>query len=121
MGRLGCRPVKDCIIEWGDKRESVEEGCHDALPFALKPCLACCCVSIKFILVEFTSPLLIPWMMLLGVITFCTRLFHCPACQDLLYSAMELCMNCEVDLVDLFFDVGYWRKHHKKGEMGSHQ
>ena len=105
--------MKDCIHDAGMKRANCENGISKCLPRPCRPCLACGCIVVKFLILETVIPLIIPWICFFGVCTSLCRLFHCPMFHDCLYSSLECCMETD-DCVGLFQDVLFWKRYEKK-------
>jgi hypothetical protein len=109
--KLGCKPCKNALVKGEEKRNACETKIYDHLPRPIQPLLSCICIDIKWFLISFATPIIIPLVCILGVVTCIIRiLFCCPCGQNTLYSCMEFCAKLE-DCLDLYWDVDYWRDH----------
>lgn len=106
--RPGCRKLKNCFYDLGERREKVEDCLNLALPKPLRPCLGCCSLAIKWELTAYATQLIIPFLCLMALLSCCFRCLRCPVGQDVFYSTVECCEAVE-DCIDLFYDVGFWR------------
>jgi hypothetical protein len=110
-----CNRLKSCIRDVRDCRIKLDRCVRFHTPFVCQPCVGCMCLNIKwFVLTLLLEPILLPISSLMGIITFFTRLFHCPHGQDCFYTCLELFVEMD-DSVGFYFDSGWWRS--KKGDL----